>query len=145
MVPIKYSFFGMFSGALYGFISFALLTNVYRNHIVGLVTVALQGGLLGLTFAAFKLLIEKYKTRECVSFLTKMIIGIISGAVSSLPVSIMTMAHVYRGNSIVPGDILRTVLFSLFNYSLGSILIGIIVSFALFYIKKIKGSLALDN
>jgi hypothetical protein len=117
---------GLFGGGLFGFISYYLLTDVYRSNPLGLVLCAIQGLILGLCYSIISKLLEMCDFRK-LNLSSNIVVGILSGLISSAPIILITVCNVYQKDVIIPEILSHKVSKGLILYSMGSMLIGAIV------------------
>ncbi|MSM40403.1 MAG: hypothetical protein GJT30_12355 [Geobacter sp.] len=134
---IKSSLIGLVGGLMYGFISFYLLSPYLRDNIVGLIGWAVQGLLLGLIFSIIDLLVQRKNIMLIGLCKINILIGVISGAISSCLEIALTLYNLYGNkNSIVNDKVFKDVFFASLYYFIGSALIGLTVGCFIFIGRK---------
>lgn len=131
MKIIQYSVYGFIYGILYGTVSYYLLSNLYRQHLIGIISCGVQGAILGLSFGSITFFTNKYYTNINKSKLSMAVIGALSGVVSSIPYIIVTIRNIERFGVMKSNNMMLDVVYGLGLYCIGSAVVGVIVGLAI--------------
>jgi hypothetical protein len=127
---VKGGALGMFGGLLYAFVSFYLITDVFKKYIMAIASYGLQGFILGVIFVLLKTTYGKIKNKDNRILITNAIIGTISGFFSSGLGIIVTYHNTFARLSGHATDEIRTTIISrIIEYALGSSIIGLAAGF----------------
>lgn len=127
---LKAAVLGALLGCLYAFISFILLTNVLQNNPAALFFFSMQGFLLGAFFSTLSIAFNRFRGQTWMTRITSLIIGAISGALSSIfNIGVTIYNSLIAPSFIVPPDIRSSIIRQLVFFFVGSLLSGIIIGF----------------